>query len=419
MRRDVHTAGLQPPDASMGPRFEARPIVVAWHRLGPYHHARLRAAAARLPVVGLELSTVDSVNAWAALEGAEGFTKVTAFPGEDADRVPVRRLWVRLGGLLDELRPSAVAVHGWATRSALALMHLAIERRVPLVMMSESTTDDAARRWPVEVMKRQIVCKCAAALVGGRPQAAYLVALGMEPSRVFPGYDVVDNAHFAHGVATCRCMLELPRPFFLASARFVEKKNLLRLLEAFAYYRDDAGGAAWHLVILGDGPLRSALEALRARLGLGDYVLMPGFKQYAELPAWYGLASAFVHASTVEQWGLVVNEAMAAGLPVLVSDRCGCACDLVRDGVNGFAFDPYDIAGLAALMQRLAHGYVDREAMGRASRAIIADWGPECFAQALAAASETALRAPAPRVRSRDYILLPTMAAIQGLRGIQ
>ena len=81
---------------------------------------------------------------------------------------------------------------------------------------------------------------------------------------------------------------------------------------------------------------------------------MPGFKQYHDLPAYYGLAGAFVHTSTVEQWGLVVNEAMAAGLPVLVSRNCGCAADLVQDGVNGFAFDPLDGDRMAALLTKVA-----------------------------------------------------------------
>jgi glycosyltransferase involved in cell wall biosynthesis len=369
-------------------------VVVAWHRFGPYHHARLRAAATRLPIIGLELSTVDPVNAWAPVEGADGFAKVTAFPGENADKVPATRLWARLAVLLDKLRPKVVAVHGWSTRSALALLGSATERRVPLVMMSESTAGDAARSWHMEAMKRRVLRHCAAALVGGTPQAAYLVALGMDPSHVFRGYDAVDNAHFAHGpVARHRAPDALPR-FFLAAARLVERKNLLRLLDAFARYRGGAGAAAWDLVIVGDGPLRPVLEALRARLGLDGHVLMPGFKQYDELPLWYGLASAFVHSSTVEPWGLVVNEAMAAGLPVLVSDRCGCAPDLVRDGVNGFTFDPYDVGGLAALMRRVAHGDVDREAMGRASREIIAKWGAQRFADGLAWAVETALAAP-------------------------
>ena len=66
------------------------------------------------------------------------------------------------------------------------------------------------------------------------------------------------------------------------------------------------------------------------------------------------IITAFVHASASEQWGLVVNEAMAAGLPVIVSERCGCAPDLVREGVNGLTFDPCDVAELAGLMERVA-----------------------------------------------------------------
>jgi glycosyltransferase involved in cell wall biosynthesis len=72
-----------------------------------------------------------------------------------------------------------------------------------------------------------------------------------------------------------------------------------------------------------------------------------------------------VHASVEEQWGLVVNEALAAGLPVLVSNRCGCYADLLIEGSNGFGFDPTDVALLTSLMVRM-HS-TDLVAMGRAS----------------------------------------------------
>ena len=118
------------------------------------------------------------------------------------------------------------------------------------------------------------------------------------------------------------------------------------------------------------------------------------------------MASAFVHASTTEQWGLVVNEAMAAGLPVLVSNRCGCAPDLVRDGVNGFTFDPYDVDRLADLMLKVSSDQCDREAMGQASRAIIKDWGPERFADGLMQAVAVARSRPLPRASWLDRSLL-------------
>jgi glycosyltransferase involved in cell wall biosynthesis len=121
-------------------------------------------------------------------------------------------------------------------------------------------------------------------------------------------------------------------------------------------------------------------------------VRLPGFKQYAQLPVYYGLAEAFVHASTSEPWGLVVNEAMAAGLAVLVSKQCGCAADLVRDGVNGFRFDPQNVEELAALMSRLWRSPQRCAAMGQASLRIISYWGLERFGQGFRQAAQMAVQ---------------------------
>src|SRR4029077_20793861 len=109
----------------------------------------------------------------------------------------------------------------------------------------------------------------------------------------------------------------LPENYFLASARFIEKKNLSVLLRAYAEYHKHAAKTAWHLVLLGDGPLRRDLCHLIADLGLSGVVVLPGFKQYHELPVYYGLAGAFVHPSKREPRGLVVKKTQASGLPLL------------------------------------------------------------------------------------------------------
>jgi glycosyltransferase involved in cell wall biosynthesis len=150
---------------------------------------------------------------------------------------------------------------------------------------------------------------------------------------------------------------------------------------------------SWDLVLLGDGPLRPALNSQLSTLNLHGHFHLPGARPYSALPAYYGLASVFVHASTTEQWGLVVNEAMASGLPVLVSKRCGCAPDLVREGVNGFTFDPLDVEQLAQLMLKLSTLNSQLSTMGAASRRIISEWGPDRFAAGLKAAVERALNA--------------------------
>jgi len=134
---------------------------------------------------------------------------------------------------------------------------------------------------------------------------------------------------------------------------------------------------------------------------------LPGFKQYTDLPVYYGLAEAFVHASTTEQWGLVINEAMASGLPVLVSNRCGCTSDLVLEGLNGFIFDPFAVDQIAASMGRMA--LMDDEVrakMGTESQKLIAQWGPDRFAEGLIMAARAAVNAPLPRFNFVARLLL-------------
>jgi glycosyltransferase involved in cell wall biosynthesis len=134
---------------------------------------------------------------------------------------------------------------------------------------------------------------------------------------------------------------------------------------------------------------------------------LPGFVQYRDLPVYYALADVFVHASTTEQWGLVVNEAVATGLPIIVSNRCGCVPDLVSEGKNGFTFDPGPAKGLSKLMLdmwRLSKEH--REEMGRESRRIIAGFTPADFARGAQSAIAAAKAAPIRRTSLFSSLLL-------------
>src|SRR5205807_667519 len=139
---------------------------------------------------------------------------------------------------------------------------------------------------------------------------------------------------------------------------------------------------------------------------------MPGFKSYQDLPTYYGLAGAFVLPSESEQWGLVVNEAMAAGVPVIVSDRCGSAPELVQDGWNGFTFPVGDSKRLADLLLRVAR-QCDVPEMGRRARERIAAWSPERFAAGLSSAVAAALNHPVPRRRVTHLLLIRALVAMQ------
>ncbi|HUP04565.1 MAG TPA: glycosyltransferase [Bryobacteraceae bacterium] len=373
-----------------------RPVAILFRRIGPYHRARLNAAARRFPSVAVELTASDRVYAWDPVEAPE-LSRVTIF--QDAAAATGAQVAQRVAKTLDQLSPRAVAIPGWSTPFALAALRWCGVSRTPAIVMSESREHDTQRSWRAETLKRRLVGLFSAALAGGAPQLQYLRRLGMPEDRIFLGYDVVDNGHFARGAAAARKdaaetrrHLGLPPKYFLASSRFIAKKNLTRLLQAYARYRQFAPGKRWKLALLGEGPMRQAVLEQAQALELGHDLLLPGFIQYDRLPYYYGLASVFIHASTVEQWGLVVNEAMAAGLPVLVSAGCGCAPDLVQNGVNGYAFDPLDTEGLARLMAQVADSGAGIARMGEASRRIASEWAPDRFGHGL----EQALRIAAP-----------------------
>lgn len=400
-------------------------LAVLFDNLGPYHVARLRAVAQGCELLAVEQRAASTEYAWEPTRQVP-FRRVTLFGGRSGGQsVSPAGIRHAVHEALAGFGPEAIAVPGWATPLATSAVAWANVRGVPVVLMSESQEIDFERTTLREWVKRRYVSNCDGAIVGGTPHREYLVKLGMERSRIRLGYDVVHNEYFSRGAAqarehaaTLRKQMGLPERYFLTVTRFIEKKNLSRLLQAFASFlaatdSDRTDARPWHLVVLGDGELRPLLENEVNSLGLADRVLMPGFKQYPELPTWYALAEAFVLASTTEQWGLVVNEAMASGLPVLVSNRCGCAADLVSPGVNGYTFDPHDVVGLAGLMARTAEQPAQRRTMGNASAMSIEAWSPAVFADNLVGLAAKLKKLPTRRRTLMDRAVLNLMLRYQ------
>lgn len=392
--------------------------------LVPYHHARWDgfALASSSETHLVELTDRDEFKVLECAKEAH-FQRHTLFPKNDplGATLMQRMIWK-----LDEIRPDVVCVSGWGLPVSLAAMSWASPKSVPIVMLSESNEFDECRSTIKEWIKRRLVGLCSAGLAGGSPQGDYLVKLGLPRNRVFTGYDVVDNGFFSGEV---RKILEsresrveddvgFERPYFLACARFGNKKNLPGLIRAYALYRrlsehsalDPRPSTAFDLVIAGDGEKRSVIESTIKECGVSDHVHLVGARGYTQLPAYYARASAFIHASTTEQWGLVVNEAMASGLPVLVSNRCGCAADLVEEGKNGWTFDPANEEQMAGLMLKISSDEDARMRMGCKSRDIIANWGPDRFAFGVKAAVDAALAAPRKRAGLLDRIILWTLS---------
>ena len=374
--------------------------------------ANFNASARWLDTVAVEVFEPGRTKRGWTPDENETFTRVALFTAHGASPA--------MACALNEIRPDVVLTLGWFGARNVAALRWASLHDVASVIASDSTQHDHARAWWKELVKKRILELCSATWAAGTLSAAYLAALGVPAHKIIKGpIDTINVAHFSDGAAKARTraahlrtQLDLPEEYFFASSRFSPEKNLATLLNAFAAYRRRAGDAAWHLVLAGDGPLRMEIKRQIDDLDLSGAVKLAGWLGFDALPLYYGLAGAFVHASMRDTWAVVVNEAMAASLPVIVSNRCGCVPDLVRHGDNGFIFDPARPDVLADLMGRVAHGDCDRIAMGCASRDIIEGWTPDRYAQSLREVTELAVAnsRAAPRIFNR--VLLECLGAV-------
>jgi 1,2-diacylglycerol 3-alpha-glucosyltransferase len=362
-------------------------IGILFSNYGPYHIARLESLKKQhlsfeYQITGIELSRFQEMYPWQAQINKLDFSIVSAITNQSLERTQIHQLMTNLLRILNQINPNILAISGYFKPSMLLALFWCKLLNKSAILFSETTEWDAPRIWWKEQIKSWIVRKYKSALVGGESHKRYLMKLGMPESAIFLGYDVVNNATF-HPCGISHLPNPLKQPFFLAINRFIPKKNLLFILSAYIEYRQQVGNIAWDLVLCGDGELRSQIESQIARLNLQHVVHLPGFLQQEQLLSYFAHAGCFVHASTVEQWGLVVNEAMAAGLPVLVSNRCGCFKDLVIEGVNGFGFDPEDCQQLTQLMITISSENCDRAVMSKASLQHIQKFSPDYFANGL------------------------------------
>jgi 1,2-diacylglycerol 3-alpha-glucosyltransferase len=387
---------------------------ICFTNFGPYHLARLRALSEALAKRGDELLAIEVADQerrypWARGERSEPFTWITLFEGRALEQIPAEECSRAMTSLLDREQPDAVGIVGYSRPESMAALRWARRNGKTTVLMSESQEIDHPRTWWKEAIKRNRVRKFSAGLVGGPRHRDYLVKLGMSPDKIAFGYNAVDNRMFSTLAETAghdpRSRNGLPiSPYFLAVNRFVPEKNLSLLIRAFARYRlDSARGMAWDLVLAGGGPGEPEVDRAIEESGVAHAIHRPGFLQSEQLAPWLAHASAFVHPSVLEPWGLVVNEAAASGLPLIVSERAGCVETLVPRTTNtsGCRFDPFDEFELTTKLAWMAGLPEDeRRTLGQRAASIVGDWGPERFArgtlEAMELAGERSRREPRP-----------------------
>jgi glycosyltransferase involved in cell wall biosynthesis len=421
-------------------------IIIVWGMWGPYHCRRfeaLRDLAARQGhhVTGVSLFSGSRHYQWSAQNLPAGVTHFNL--GGDETRFPIKNI----GRLLAIPRKlgTEVALLPSYDHWSLALNVAARLYGSRVVMMNDTHAGTARARGIKAAFKQKVVAGFHAGFVAGEPQRRYFASLGMPRAKIFTGYDAVDNDFFASRAAEIRSrqaevrtQYQLPEHYFLSLGRFVAKKNLSILIQAYRKVLDSNRNCQTHLVMVGSGEedpkLRALCQELRLpvydKTGLADRlsgaesgpelpgVHFYGFRQIEENPVFYALADAFILSSLWEEWGLVVNEAMASGLPVVVSEEAGCAEDMLpprQPGMppglpaelqarwtqlngqtrqNGFLFDPKSSQSLAKVLVMVEGAPEIRKRMAQAGGRIVEKFSCENFAINALLAAQMALGKP-------------------------
>ncbi|WP_158788373.1 glycosyltransferase family 4 protein [Granulicella sp. L46] len=281
----------------------------------------------------------------------------------------------------------ALWVHGYASINSLQAILAANALGIPVLLRAESWLADRVRTpWKLVLKKkffRMLGKGIAAVLPIGTVNAEYWTHyFGTSVPKFMMPY-AVNNEYFA-GLAAAAVPreqelraelgLSAERPVILFASKLQQRKHADHLIEAYSrFIADRTPDTRPYLVVVGDGEQRTQLEAQAQQLRLED-VRFAGFRNQSELPRFFQLADVFVLPSRHEPWGLIVNEAMASGCPVIVSTDVGCHADLITDGVEGCVFPVGDIGALTQALHRVFSSPQTAAKMGEAARRRISTW---------------------------------------------
>lgn len=300
--------------------------------------------------------------------------------------------WDLLAELIQE-RYDAIWVMSYASTNAVLTRIAAMVMGTPILFRDDTTLLAPRPAWK-KAIKRLILHPFlygAWGLFVGVENKRYWMHYGIPQRRLFFTPHCVDNSYFQNNAKEL-----LPRkrelrhqfgitndaPVILYCGKFNANKQVRLLLSAYEKVRKRL--PCW-LLLAGDGPLRSAVAG-QVHQHSTPGVLMPGFLNQTVLPLAYAASDLLAITSISETWGLVVNEAMCFGLPVVASDRVGCAADLVKSGWNGFVFQHQNVDALADALFKLIESENVRREFGRRSLELVSKYSVENCANGVLAA---------------------------------
>lgn len=292
------------------------------------------------------------------------------------------RFFLPLGKAHSFSLPDVVILNGWAHWSDHQLFHFFRQKKIPVIVRGESNSLQPRNLFQKSV-HRSWMRKYNAYLAIGKSNRNFYQGYGVSPERIFDARYFVENPRIRKQYEKelplrdeLRQKWAIPRNAFcfLFSGKLEPKKRILDILEAMKKLKDL--GNSIHLLVMGDGVLMPAARAFVAEQHLP--VTFTGFLNQTEITRAYAAADCLVLPSNFgETWGLVVNEAMVCGLPVIVSDRVGCCSDLIFEGETGLVFPFSDTNCLAEKMKWMAENRESAKKMGEKANQLIQNYSVE------------------------------------------
>ena len=286
---------------------------------------------------------------------------------------------------IESWEPNAILVYGWNFVSHTRAITY-FNGKIPVLFRGDSTLLDPQH--PLKAFLKKLYLtrlfkKIDIALYAGSENKKYFKHYGIDEKRLVFMPHAIDHTFFApvpHAAIDFRKQLGISKDerVLLFAGKFIGKKNPIALLNVFTALNFPNV----HLVMAGNGPLESQLKQRAS--GNSNIHFLP-FQNQSAMPSLYAMCDAFILPSKGpgETWGLAVNEAMAAGKAVIVSNKCGCAADLVQDNVNGFTFDASAEEDMSKKIAEIFSGNSSLQIMGNHSLDIIKNWSLQNAARAI------------------------------------
>lgn len=293
--------------------------------------------------------------------------------------------------LLKEIRkynPDVILTSGYNDLALDLIVFLNKIKGKKTIFQTDTTYFDKQRSLLKEFFKRNLLKIFDYAFCVGTAQINYLKTLNFNIERIFKvSWYAVDSEQilatfsesFAKRINTIE-KLNLMNKNFIYAGRLSAEKNLKTLISVFKEVKNN-GGKDWGLIIVGDGADREELEKI-VRVQNIPNVFFAGGVFWKDVPKYYALSDVFILPSLSEPWGLVVNEAMICGLPVIVSKKAGSA-ELIKENENGFIFNPNDKSGLISIMLKFTNNEVDAKKMSESSKNMIKNYSPKKSAEGI------------------------------------